>query len=138
MHYKKLKYCFTKLLVFVLAFQILNISVQSGAQSTKLGNNASIGAFNQIDCFVEFFCENICAIKDYNDAFDLSLHNKLPSGHKLAPKFMDIQMPVFRNFDNKTFVVLYSQNHYPLWDNKYDYLFEQEITPPPPKTFNIV
>lgn len=138
MYLKKVKYWAGKLIVLILAFQILNMSVQSGAQSTTKPSLSTIGASNQIDCFVEYFYENICALKGYDDAFDLALHNKLPGGHKLAPKFVDIQMPVQPIFQNRTVFVLSNQNHFPLWDNKYAYLFAQEITPPPPKRNNQV
>jgi|GEM_PF-6995096 len=134
MYWNKIKYCFTKLLVFVLAFQILNLSVQSGAQTSRKSVGKTIGASNQIDCFFEYFYEDICAFDSYNDAHDLALHNKLPIGHKLAPKFVDIQMPVQPVFTStKTFFVVSRQNHFPLWDNKYAYLYAQDITPPPPK-----
>ncbi|PZP44502.1 MAG: hypothetical protein DI598_14405 [Pseudopedobacter saltans] len=113
------------------------MSVHSGAQSSTGPNTSTIGAANQIDCFVEYFYENICALKGYDDVFDLALHNsKLPNGHKLAPKFVDIEMPVQLVLDNKTVFVSSNQNHFPMWDNKYDYLFAQEITPPPPKRNN--
>ncbi|WP_447642036.1 MULTISPECIES: hypothetical protein [Chitinophagaceae] len=129
----RIKYYGTKVLVLVLALQILNLSVQSGAQSTVASTVRTIGASNQIDCFFEYFYEDICALKGYDDAFDTALHNKSSNSHKFAPKLVDIQMPEMRLVAVRTSFVQPKQNHFPIWDNKYAYLFAQEITPPPPK-----
>ncbi len=95
----------------------------------------TIGASNQIDCFFEYFFENICLLKGYNDANDLGLHNKSSNTYKNAPNNLrDMQMPVKQRIvEIKPLFVASRQNHFPLWENKYDYLFAQEITPPPPK-----
>lgn len=133
MYLNKIKYCFTKVLVFILAFQILNLSVHSGAQATIKPGSMAIGANNQIDCFFEYFFENICSIK-YDDANDLDLHNKSQNGHKSLPKLIDIQMPVQRLVTiQKASFNTTAQNHFPIWNGRYEYLYAREITPPPPK-----
>ncbi len=134
MYLKGIKYYWTKILVFALAFQILNLSVHSGAQMTMAHSLSTIGASNQIDCFLEYFYEDICNLQGYNDVFDTGLHNKSAGSHKFVPKLLDIQMPMQRMVVvSKTNFRISKQNHFPLWDNKYDYLFALEITPPPPK-----
>lgn len=136
MRFSDIKHIGIKIIVFALALQVLNLSVHGGDWSHMPVNRThfSIGAVNQVDCLVEFIYEDICHLKGYDDAYDMALHNKVPGGHKLSPKFMDFQMPAQPNFAvvkatfNQT-----GENHFPKWENKYEYLFSQEITPPPPK-----
>lgn len=136
MEFGKVKYCFQKCVILVLALQMLNLSVHSKPQLAMKPSVHTIGATNQIDCFLEFFYENICSIKGYDDPFDTGLANKAPNAYKYTLKINSISMPECRCqiAKNPTFLVT-KQNHFPAWDNKYDYLFAQEIVPPPPKSY---
>lgn len=134
MYPKRIKYCCKRFLVLILAFQILNLSVHSGAQAIMGATVVTIGASNQIDCFFEYFYEDICHLQGYDDAFDQDLNNnKSTSSYKSIFKSLDFPMPIQYTAISKTNFTTAKQNHFPLWDNKYDYLFAQEITPPPPK-----
>lgn len=123
-------YC-TRFVLFVLALQILNLSVY-GSEYTQQFVDASghtTSAKNQIDCLAEYVAE---VVLDHRNAMPEHKGNHTKNNQKTL----------------KTQIQLFSQNtpgpsvfkeYYPVvvkysyYNNQYDYLFYKEINPPPPK-----
>lgn len=124
----------TRFVVLVVAFQVLNMSVHGGdfGRNYMLQDVKSIGSYNQIDCFGEYMCEVVLEL-DIKYLFpDNELHNH-GKGHIAIFKSIDIKQPtlpfrIVAPHENYIPVV-----HYMPLRITYDYLFSQEITPPPPK-----
>ncbi|QES89009.1 hypothetical protein [Rhizosphaericola mali] len=101
-------------------------------------NLQSIGSFNQIDSFWEFVYENVHHSDSYNDANDEGLHNHAKSHHSLSPKFVEYTLPELKIQGLKPIVFLYKNTQYTIWKNGYNYLYIQNIVPPPPQKITFV
>ncbi len=122
----KLRIAFAKCITLIVALQILNISIY--AQDIDfMQPKHTISYNNEINSVAEYICEVI--LKHVN-AFP-----EYPNdGHKTMQylKHIDLNLFSFQHFKAQPAIITYSQYLFP---NKIDYnfLFFNEINPPPPK-----
>ena len=123
-------YC-TRFVLFVLALQILNLSVYGSEYTQQFmdANGHSASARNQIDCLAEYVAE---VVLNHHNAMPEHKGNHTKNEQKLikAP----IQLFAQNNPESATYKVQYPVIvKYAYYNNQYDYLFYKEINPPPPK-----
>lgn len=123
-------YCM-KLIFFILALQILNLSVYGSEYTQRFidKNGRTESAKNQIDCLAEYVAE---VILDHRDAVPEHKGNHTKNDQKV----LKTQIQLFAQ--NNTELRAYKMQHpiivkYSYYNNQYDYLFYKEINPPPPK-----
>jgi len=118
-----------RLIIFVAALQILNLSVCGGDAVYSSDNTSAIGEINQIDCFVEYIAEEVLNYKDviaenglHNTSGNHSiiikhiLSNKFQQGFSIVtPKITSLAIPAVP------------------FKEAYTCLYCREIIPPPPK-----
>ncbi len=120
-----------KLLLLIVAVQILNLSVYGGDfdQYYFTRHEHSIGDFNEIDSLIEYVTE---VVLNYKDAFpENGAHNENTS-HSLLLKHISFKLI---ETPQQQAVPTY-QASVPLFvplKEDYKFLFFKEINPPPPK-----
>ena len=123
-------YC-TRFILFVLALQILNLSVYGSEYTQRLvyksGRTETVK--NQIDCLAEYVAE---VILDHRNAIPEQKGNHTKNNQKV----IKAQIQLFAQ--NNLELPAYKIQHpviikYSYYNNQYDYLFCKEINPPPPK-----
>ena len=119
----------TRLVLLVLALQILNVSVYSKDVDTDAKDN-TIGEVNQIDSVTEFVAE---IILDHKNAFpEDGAHNRR-SGSSHQMKHISLKIISFPK-RNPTQPSCFSLRPTAILSKEeYRYLFFSEIIPPPPK-----
>ncbi|HVX52830.1 MAG TPA: hypothetical protein VHB48_21905 [Chitinophagaceae bacterium] len=119
-----------KVVLLVLAVQILNLSVYNLDGATRESRN-TLGEPNQIDSMVEYVTE---IVLDHHNAFpENGTHNNRQSHTQHQQlKHESIHMISFRKAEE---ILRYcSISSIPITSKQdYKYLFAREITPPPPK-----
>lgn len=114
----------TKLLVFITAFQILNLSIDTpGAQMTNYP--ATQDKFNYVDSYVEFIAE---VILKYDNAVPESNHRQQKEWqqHKQVQLICNFSHPVDHPLICQPVVKIYFE-----YTDQYFYHFSREIKPPP-------
>lgn len=115
-----------RLLVFITALQILNMSIDSPNAEMPAGK-ASCLNFNYIDTYVEFIAE---VILKYDNAIPESGHRD----HKEIQQHKHVQIAVQRFHPSlHLFYADNCKNFYQASSDNYAYQFIKEINPPPPK-----
>lgn len=120
-------------ILIVVAVQILNMSVYGGDfdQLYLASSHPTIGEYNEIDSFIEYFEEIILGHKDafpengaHNDG---SAHNSIQIKH--------ISVKLFNESIKVAEVPVYDNNvtHSTPRNEDYRFLFIKNIIPPPPK-----
>lgn len=126
----KFKLHIAKLLAFVVALQILNLSIYTQDFRPLAQHNTTVGDFNEINSVVEYVAEvvlgNQNALPEYqhnnNNHKDLQLHKHL------SIKIIDLKQYVPFRVIEQTSHVFGTQ-----FKQDYQYLYYGEINPPPPK-----
>lgn len=124
---KKLRINTARFFAFIVAIQILNLSIDAQA-FTFLQTKQTVGYSNEINSFVEYFAEIVFEHRDAMPEYQKSSHDNLQ---------------LHKNFIIKQITVEERKNfQYPFIENKpmlsqlqtgYTYLYYKEIIPPPPK-----
>lgn len=116
----------SRFIVFIIALQILNMSIDAPAAELSPSQDAST-SFNYIDTFVEYVAE---VILKYDNAIPESKdrqQKELQQHKQFQIAFEKIELPF--NFLWIDFKSNLSQHP----SDKYAYQFVKEINPPPPK-----
>jgi hypothetical protein len=127
---RKLKLHIAKIFAFVVAVQILNLSIYTQDFQPLLQPSNSIGEFNEFNSVVEYVAEVVLdhenALPEYNNTYNA--HKDLQAHKHVTVKMLDCDLlttePVAIQ-DGRTYI-------HPLKDD-YRFLFYKEINPPPPK-----
>jgi hypothetical protein len=115
-----------RFLVFVIAIQILNMSIDSPNAEMPTGK-ASHANFNYIDTYVEYIAEVILK-------FDNAIPESKTRNHKDLQQHKHVQIAVLKFQPLLQFFLLTgSNNFYQSSSDNYAYQFIKEINPPPPK-----
>lgn len=117
---------FIKVVLLVVAVQILNLSVYGKSFHTSELTNES----NQIDSMVEYLAE---VVLDFKNVFpeNGSTHNhQTHTNHQLKHESIKL-VNVRKNAEVKAYCATVIKT-YPVKED-YKYLFAREINPPPPK-----
>ena len=112
-------------LVFIIAFQVLNMSIDS-ANASRDNYYKTPDNFNYIDTYVEYFSEVICK-NDNAIPEPGKRHQKQWQQHKLQQVICDNMRGISKVVIS--FQVL--RNTFFYHHNKYAYQFIKEISPPP-------
>lgn len=116
----------SRLVAFVIALQILNMSIDAPNAQMPVGK-ASSDNFNYIDTYVEYIAEVILkfdnAIPESKDRQQKELQQ-----HKQFEVAFQKIVPITISFVEEK-----EQKHFSNLSNKYAYQFIKEINPPPPK-----
>jgi hypothetical protein len=115
-----------RLIAFVIALQILNMSIDS-PNAQMPANAANADDFNYIDTYVEYIAEVI-----------LKYDNAIPESKDRQQKELQMQKQfelVFQKFEPITisFFEEIIKKRFINFSDKYAYQFIKEINPPPPK-----
>jgi len=113
----------TRLLLFITAFQVLNLSIDT--PSAQMANTSGFDKFNYIESYIEFVTE---IILKYDNVIPESNHRqqKELQQHKQFQAVCEIAQPI----KIKTFNEL-QDVYYIASTDIYFYQFFKEITPPP-------
>lgn len=120
-----------RFILFVLALQILNLSVYGSEYTQQFvdASGHSATAQNQIDCLAEYVAE---VVLDHRNAMPEHKGNHTKNNQKIIKT--QIQLFAQNNFEAPACKIFYpvvvKYSHY---NNQYNYLFCKEINPPPPK-----
>lgn len=117
----------SKLLIFILALQILNISIDAPFSQLRQ-HNINNQDFNYIDTYVEYFAE---VILKYENAIPETKNRQ----HKELQQHNHVII-IFQQYEQITAAILFDEisNTQRLnYNDMYAYQFIKEINPPPPK-----
>lgn len=116
----------SRLIAFVVAVQILNMSIDSPSAQMQVVKN-STDDFNYVDTYIEYIAE---VILKYDNAIPESKHRqqKELQQHKQLEIVFENIYPLL-NFSWKHNLT----EHARVYSDKYPYQFIKEINPPPPK-----
>ena len=128
---RKLKLYIAKLLAFVVALQILNLSIYTQDFQPILQPSNSIGEFNEYNSVIEYVAEVVLdqdnAVPEYqNNAF--SAHKDLQMHKHVTVKMIDCDL-----YAATPVTIADERNHVSPIADDYHFLFFKEINPPPPK-----
>lgn len=116
----------SRLFAFVIALQILNMSIDA-PNAQMPAENPSADNFNYIDTFVEYVAE---VVLKYDNAIPESKdrQQKELQQHKQFEVVFQKITPIIISFAEEK-----SEKHFRNLTDKYAYQFIKEINPPPPK-----
>ncbi|MFC4232399.1 hypothetical protein ACFOW1_10885 [Parasediminibacterium paludis] len=126
-----LKHIISKYLLFILAIQILNISVDAIDFHPIYNPHSTANSdFNDINSAVEYISEIVLG---YKDAFpEIQKQGEQKNTQSIKHNVIKIYEPKPFHFSvDQQFITVVSFV-YPL-DEKYSFLFSKDVTPPPPK-----
>lgn len=114
-----------KLIVFVIALQILNMSIDIPASS----KDTAAQDYNYIDTYVEYLAE---VVLKYENAIPETNHRQ----HKQFPLHKHLQIICQPIQVSRPGTLCYQSliKTYPCYSNRFAYQFIKEIYPPPPKS----
>jgi hypothetical protein len=118
--------------VFVLALQILNLSVYGNAfvQRTTLKNGKIVLEENQIDSALEYVVE---IMMKRADAFPEQKGNHTKNEQKTLKNSFQLFTCCQQQEESETIEIPEEADKYAVYRNDYRYLYFKEINPPPPK-----
>jgi hypothetical protein len=126
-----LKHIISKYLLFILAIQILNISVDAiDFHPVYTPNSTANSNFNDINSAVEYISEIVLG---YKDAFpEIQNQGEQKNTQSIKHNVIKIYEPkqLYLSVEQRFITVV--SFIYPL-DEKFTFLFSKDITPPPPK-----
>lgn len=124
------KFHIARLLLFVVAMQILNLSIYMQDFEPLKIHKHTIGEINEINSIVEYVAEVVLnhkgALPEYKQ--QNSDHTALQM-HKHAP----VKMITFDDLQPQRVFSVAKQTYVHPLNEAYDFLFFREINPPPPK-----
>ena len=119
-----------KLLTFIVALQILNLSIFMQDFDPIDTHRNTIGEFNEINSIVEFVAEvvldNTNALPEYHQQ---NMGHNMMLQHKHAP----VKMVTFDDLQPARVFYTPSREYIHPLNEAYDFLYFREINPPPPK-----
>lgn len=125
-----LKLHIARFVAFVVALQILNMSIYTQDFQPLVQHHQTIGDINEINSFVEYVAE---VVLDYKNALPEYQHHY--TSHKELQLHKHISVKLI-NLDHDPIdrLVLDDHRHFrPSLKESYDFLYYKEINPPPPK-----
>jgi len=126
----KLRTYFIKLLLLVIAIQVLNLSVYGRDCDNDCLETATIGEVNEMDSITEYVAE---VLLDQKNMFPESGHHNRRSGMPHQAKHIVIKMVSIKRRQFEQPFYFTSAKAKTTAQVHYEYLFAREITPPPPK-----
>jgi hypothetical protein len=126
----KVKLHIARFFAFVVALQILNMSIYTQDFQPLVQHSHTIGDINEINSFVEYVAEVVLDYKDalpeyqhyYNNHKELQLH-----------KHISVKLISLEQESTEKLVLDNTRRYRPSLKESYDYLYYKEINPPPPK-----
>lgn len=113
------KNSFIKLLIFLIAFQVLNTSIDTPAENIAI-------SYNYIDTYVEYFAEVVFKLENAFPESGDRQHKELQQHKNLRIKIQNTYLLSFTAFFTR-FVENFSFTQ----PDKYFFTFTKEINPPP-------
>ena len=128
---KKIRTYATRLVLLIIAVQVLNLSVYGGDfySGSYAAAQKNIGEFNHIDSLIEYVSE---IILDHKNAFPENGDHSRRSSSSHQMKHISIKMIEFKKTAD-TPLYTASVDMPQLFNEEYKNLIPSEINPPPPK-----